>query len=134
MAFLSVTRLRIRSVRFLPAFLYRSGQSIRQAGQADGNLGVDVLRDAKGVFWTRTAWTDEAAMRAYMMAGPHKAVMPSLMKWCDEASVVHWTTTSNELPSWAEAYERMIAEGRPSRLKQETPGHRSMEFPPPVER
>ena len=134
MALMSVTRLRIRSVRFLPAFLFRSGQSIRQAGRSEGNLGVDVLRDADGVFWTRTAWTDEVAMRAYMMAGAHKTVMPSLMKWCDEASVVHWVTTSDELPTWEEAYERMIAEGRPSRLKRETSRHRSMAFPPPVVR
>ncbi len=131
MALLSVTRLRIRALRFLPVFIYRSGQSIRQAQASEGNLGVDVLRDANNVFWTRTAWTDEAAMRDYMTAGPHRAVMPSLMKWCDEASTVHWASESNELPSWEEAYDRMMADGRPSRLKIETPRHRGMEHPPP---
>ncbi len=131
MALLSVTRLRIRSLRFLPVFIYRSGQSIRQARAAEGNFGVDVLRDANSVFWTRTAWASEAAMRAYMTAGSHRAVMPSLMQWCDEASTVHWESASNELPAWNEAYERMLAEGRPSRLQYETPRHRSMAHPPP---
>ncbi len=131
MALISVTRLRIRAVRFLPMFLYRSGQSIRQAQDAEGNLGVSVLRDANNVFWTRTAWTDEAALRAYMTAGAHRKAMPSLKKWCDEASIVHWASESSELPGWDEAYDRMMAEGRPSRLQQETPRHRSMRYPPP---
>lgn len=38
--------------------------------------------------------------------------MPKLPDWCDEASVTRWEQVGAELPTWAEAYRRMSAEGR----------------------
>ena len=46
---------------------------------------------------------DEAAMRAYMTSGFHSRVMPKLFRWCDEASVVHWTQDSDDAPDWLTA-------------------------------
>jgi len=69
MPFVSITRLRVRAWRYLPAFLIRSFRVARQARRATGNLGVCVLRDANLAFWTRTVWSDEAAMRSFMLRG-----------------------------------------------------------------
>jgi hypothetical protein len=128
---ISVTRLRVRSFWFLPGFIFYATRSGSQARSAPGNLGVGLLRDAKNAFWTKTAWQDEAAMRAFMMAMPHRRAMGKLAEWCDEASVVHWNQETADLPGWQEAHRRMIAEGRPSRVRHPSAAHQGLEIPPP---
>lgn len=131
MAFVSITRLRVRSWRFLPAFLLQALRSALQAKAAVGNLAVSVLRDTRSTFWTRTVWLDESAMRSFMLSGVHRRVMPSLLAWCDEASVVHWVQESLQLPSWAEAHQRMERDGRPSKVKYPSAAHRAYKIPLP---
>jgi hypothetical protein len=116
MAFVSVTRLRVRSWLYLPAFLWTSVRIGRQASSAPGNLAARVLRDRRNTFWTSTSWESEAAMKAFMVTGPHRPAMRKLLEWCDEAALVHWTQKGAELPSWAEAHRRMQQEGRPSKV------------------
>jgi hypothetical protein len=128
---ISVTRLRIRSVRFLPAFFVYAFRSTRQAQRTPGNLGAAVFNDSRRTFWTRTAWRDEGAMRAFLLSGPHKLAMPKLAHWCDEASVVHWSQDTAELPAWPEAHRRMQAEGRPSRVRHPSAAHEAFRIAPP---
>jgi hypothetical protein len=101
MPFVSITRLRVRSWRYLPMFLFQSIRAARQAKRAAGSLAVLVLRDADRAFWTRTVWRDEAAMRSFMQSGVHRRIMARLPEWCDEAALVHWVQDTNEPPSWA---------------------------------
>jgi heme-degrading monooxygenase HmoA len=117
MTFISITRLRVRSYFYLPAFIWRAGQSMTQTEHAAGFIQGRVMREASNAFWTVTAWENDAAMTAYRGSGVHKIVMPKLIEWCDEASVAHWTQATAELPSWAEAHRRMVAEGRLSKVK-----------------
>lgn len=129
--FVSITRLRVRSFWLLPGFLFYSLRSANQAKRAPGNLGIGLLRDANNTYWTRTAWLDEAAMRAFMMAMPHRRAMGKLAEWCDEASVFHWNQETAELPDWHEAHRRMVQEGRPSRVRHPSAAHQALRFPPP---
>ena len=116
MPLIAVTRLRIRSFRFLPSFGWYSWRSFTQARNAPGNLGVKV-RKAEGLaFWTLTAWQDEAAISAYRIAPPHLHAMPKLLEWCDEAAVVHWNQDSANLPGWESAEVRMAESGRLSKV------------------
>ena len=131
MPFVSVTRLRLRSIIYLPGFFRHAMPTIRQVKRAPGYRGGALLADRAWAFWTITCWDDEAAMRAYMMSGSHRAAMPSFVKWCDEGSVVHWDQPDETLPSWPEADRRMRAEGRPSKLRYPTPAHASLGFRPP---
>lgn len=131
MALIAVTRLRVRSARYLPGFLVFALLSALQARRASGNLGTGLLRDANRTFWTRTAWHDETSMRAFMMAKPHRRAMTGLAHWCDEASVVHWTQPNAALPDWHEAHRRMVAQGRPSKVNHPSAAHRACEIPPP---
>jgi heme-degrading monooxygenase HmoA len=108
MTFISATRLRGRSIRFLPGFFYYALISTRQARRAPGNLGMIVLNDRNRTFWTATAWRNESDMRAFMMSAPHRKAMPKLIHWCSEAAVVHWIQESPALPDWQEAYRRMV--------------------------
>jgi hypothetical protein len=131
MPLVSITRLRLRSWSYLPGFMTAAFQSISQARRAKGNLAVDTLREAGNVFWTRSLWTDEAAMRSFMESGAHRAAMPKLLEWCDEASVVHWMQDFAEPPTWEEAHRRMQHDGRPSRVKHPSEAHRRFEISAP---
>jgi hypothetical protein len=117
----AVTRLRIRSLRFFPLFIVGAFRSRRQALRADGCLAADVRTIRGRVFWTRTLWRDEAAMRSFMVGGAHRWVMPKLLHWCDEASLVHWE--QDTLPEWREAEDRLRASGRVSRVRNPSPAH-----------
>jgi tetratricopeptide (TPR) repeat protein len=50
----------------MPSFIYYSLRSADQAKKPAGNLGMKLLRDADRVFWTCTAWRDDASMRAFI--------------------------------------------------------------------
>jgi heme-degrading monooxygenase HmoA len=131
MPFVSITRLRVRSWRFLPMFVVLALRSARQSDAAEGNLATKLLADQHNTFWTVTLWTSDAAMRAYMLAGVHRSAMRKLPHWCDEAAVVHWNQDTNELPSWHEAWGRLLRDGRRSKVDHPTPAHASHQLPQP---
>jgi hypothetical protein len=68
MPLVSITRLRVRALRYLPIFSFNALRAARQAKTASGNLAVSLLADANFAFWTRTLWQDDTAMRAFMVA------------------------------------------------------------------
>jgi hypothetical protein len=90
-----------------------------------------VLSDANLAFWTRTLWADEQSMRAFMFAPAHRAVMPKLLQWCDEAAVTHWLQDSSEPPSWPEVHRRLREEGRTSKVDHPSTAQLRFEIPPP---
>ena len=118
-------------MRYFPQFLWYALRSRLQARRATGCLGVRLLREADGTFWTCTAWQDEAAMRAFMRQGAHAKVMPRLRTWCDEASVAHWDQETAEPPDWDEAHKQMVRVGRRSRLDHPSPAHIAFAIPKP---
>jgi hypothetical protein len=131
MVFVSITRLRIRSWRFMPRFMVHTLGTLRQCRGADGFMGGSLLPDRTRTFWTMTLWQDHAAMRAYIVSGSHLKAMPLLLGWCDEASVVHWTQEEAAAPGWAEADRRMRAEGRPSKVRHPAAHHADLSFAAP---
>ena len=133
MPVISVTRLRVRSWRFLPAFLFASLRISRQARRAEGNLAVKLLRDRRNAYWTCTSWESEAAMKEFMLTPPHGPAMRKLLEWCDEAALVHWTEESEELPSWTEAHRRMLRWGRLSKVNHHSDAQKAFRIDEPDE-
>lgn len=134
MAFVSVTRLRIRSPRYLPQFGYYTWVSARQLKLAAGFLEGQLAYGGQRSFWTLTVWRDQQAMRAYRNTGAHMRAMPKLLEWCDEASVVNWEQEASELPTNEEAQKRMVAEGRLSKVRHPSQAHAAGQIqkgPPP---
>jgi Domain of unknown function (DUF3291) len=134
MPFVSITRLRVRSWRYLPGFLIQSFRAARQAKLAAGNRAVSVLRDGDHTFGTRTVWRDEAAMRSFMRSGGHLHIMARIPEWCDEAdeaALAHWVQDDNEPPSWPEAYRRLQQEGRRSRVNHPSEAQRRFDIREP---
>lgn len=134
MPFVSITRLRVRSWFYLPAFFVHTLRIARQAAKADGILAVRLLRDRGNTFWTGTSWSSEGAMRAFMLAKPHGPTMRRLLQWCDEAALVHWIQTGADLPSWDDAHRRMQHEGRPSKVNHPSAAHTAYRIPAPIRR
>jgi hypothetical protein len=127
----SITRLRLRSPRFLLPFIAYALLSERQARRAAGNLAADVTRDSHGAYWTRTVWRDNQSMRAFMMSGMHRRAMPKLLDWCDEAALVHWEQDSATPPDWQEAHHRLVTQGRQSKVRHPSPEQETLHFPAP---
>jgi len=128
MVFVSLTRLRVRSVRFLPLFAWHTLRSLRQVKRAQGFLHGALLPDRQWTFWTMTAWDSQESMRQFMMTGDHKRAMPHLMEWCDEASVAHWEQEDLVLPSWEKADGRMRASGRASKVRKPSAQHAGLSY------
>jgi Domain of unknown function (DUF3291) len=121
----SVTRLHLRSIRFLPAFFWYTNRSSRQAKQTAGNLGVK-LRKTKGLaFWTLSMWQNDQSLRAFVSASPHKDAMRRLPRWCDEASFADWQHETTTWPPWEEAAGKLSADGRLARVLYPSAEHRA---------
>jgi hypothetical protein len=97
-----------------------------QAAAAPGFISGAVLAEGRLVFWTRTAWANAEAMKAFRDAGAHRASMPKLMEWCDEAAVAQWEGAPEM--DWNAIYARMVEQGRLSRVKRPTPAHNEKRF------
>jgi hypothetical protein len=68
-------------------------------------------------------------MRGFRGAGAHARVMSQLAQWCDEAAYAHWMSAT--LPTWDEAYERLAAEGKLSRVAYPSPNHLDRRYAKP---
>jgi hypothetical protein len=121
MPFISVTRLRVRSLRYLLPFVWQTFKVVRQAEHSSDFLGGRVLREARNAFWTVTAWESDVAMRSFRQKGAHGQVMAKLLQWCDEAAYVHWNQDSVELPDWQEAHRRLVQDGKLSKVYHPSP-------------
>jgi hypothetical protein len=131
MVFVSITRLRVHLWRTLPAFFIQTLRSAWQAKDAPGSISVSLLWDAHNTFWTRTLWVDERAMKTYIISGVHKQSMRSLLEWCDEAALVHWSQDTSQPPTWPEAHQRIQQEGRTSKVNHPSKAHVAYQIPQP---
>jgi hypothetical protein len=122
----SITRLRLRSVFTLSAFARETRAISAQAAATPGFFEGAILAEGRLVFWTRTVWRDQGAMKAFRDADPHRASMPKLLDWCDEASVLQWQGEPER--DWAAIYQRMLADGRSSRVKRPTQAHKEKRY------
>ena len=127
----SVTRLRVRSLKYLLVFVWKTFLSQRQVVRAPGFSGGRLLIDSHLTFWTMTMWESERAMKVFRGSGPHANVMPRLAEWCDEAAYAHWVQDDRSVPSWQEAHEHLVQEGRLSPVAHPSSNHEARRFAQP---
>jgi quinol monooxygenase YgiN len=129
--FVSLTRLRIKSIFSLLPFVFLNERAVKQIVRSPGFLGGRLLVDGRRTFWTVTAWESEAAMKGYRGSGAHREAMPKLPGWCDEAAVAHWTQESPEIPDWRALWQRLSQNPRMSPVKQPSEAHSAKRFSEP---
>jgi hypothetical protein len=117
----SVTRLRLRSRRDLFEFLRHSIPAEREAMRSPGFLSGAVRGERLRVFWTLTMWSDRRSMIAYVRSEAHRAAARWLAPHCDEGSTGSFECEGAELPTWAAARDRLIAEGRLLTVRHPSP-------------
>ena len=123
MPFVSVTRLRLRSFRFLPQFVYYTLRSTVQLQRAPGFLQGWLGNEFPFCFWTATTWTSQDAMRRFRNGSPHLEAMKKLLHWCDEASFAHWEQPEPDVAGPDTAFRRIATEGKISKVLHPSPRH-----------
>ena len=123
MPVVSVTRLRIRSWRFMVPFAIYSLRSVHQARRATGFMGGWLGQSPGWGFWTVTVWSDEAAMKKYRDHDAHKAAMPKMLEWGDEGAMARYEQAGSQAPTPAEARDALAARGRTSKVRHATADH-----------
>ena len=119
----SITRLRVRSIFYMPLFMLHAMRTMTQAQKADGVQGVETRFEKNNVVWTKTVWSDESQMKKYRGSGAHQIAMRILSDICNEAAVARWQQVNAELPTWEEAHQRMLSEGKLSKVKHPSTLH-----------
>ena len=102
-----LTYLPLRRFRTLPAFIRFILAVQGQLAGAGGLVGYALrARPFSRRFWTFSVWDDEAALRQFVVARPHRDVMQSLRGKMGETSFTRWQVRGSDLPlPWEDAME-----------------------------
>jgi len=119
----SVTRLHLASRWNFPQFIFYSLRSIAQARRSGGYMGGWTSNDGENGFWTSTVWESLNAMRAFRNSGAHLRAMPKLLHWCDQAAFTHFEQGGTEAPTPDAAYERLLRDGKMSKVNAPSAQH-----------
>ncbi len=131
MYFISATRLKLRSCRFLIPFLWQNFKINRQIQKTKGFFKGKLLVDKKLTFWTLTVWMNRESTLSFRNSGAHLRAMPKLFNWCDEAAYGHWEEETPELSDWLEIHRRICEIGKLSKVKYPSEAHQKREFQTP---
>ena len=129
MPFVSVTRLRVKSLFFLIPFMRANEASVRELKGSKGLLKGKELIDKKLTFWTITLWEDEGSMKAFRGSPAHRKAMQRLPDWCNEASYHHWIQEEHEIPAWNTIAEKLFSEGKLSKVRTPSEAQAANRFP-----
>jgi hypothetical protein len=121
----SITRLRVRSIFYMPLFMLHAFRSGAQAMRAEGIQDYATRVEAWDTHWTRTVWREEDAMKRFRNSGAHQLAIRLLADMCNEAAYVRWQQETPEPPTWEEAQRRMLAQGKLSKLKHPSAFHQA---------
>lgn len=130
MPFVSVTRLRVKSIFFLIHFMRANEASVKEIKVSKGLLKGKEIIDKKLTFWTVTIWENEESMKKFRGSIAHRNAMQQLPIWCNEASYHHWTQEDIEFPSWDTISKKLFSEGRLSKVRNPSNAQIENRFPP----
>jgi len=108
--YMMASRLQLSSARHLPRFLRAASKVGKQVKGAEGRIDSRLRAQfGKLTFWTLSAWTDEAAMQAFVRAEPHHSAMHDLRRRgvMTSGEFRSWEADAGSpLPSWDDAAAR----------------------------
>ncbi len=129
MIFVSATRLRVRSIFFLPGFLRANEAAVKELVKTKGFIQGTELTDKGLVFWTITMWGADTDMKTFRNGKAHRKAMQKLPDWCNEAAYIHWLQEDNTLPDWKTIHQKMIVEGKLTKLSHPSKRQISKDYP-----
>ncbi len=128
MYFVSATRLKLSSIKFLRGFMSANNASIRQLVITSGFVMGKELMDKGFTFWTLTMWGNDTAMKSFRNSEPHRKAMQKLPEWCKEATYTHWLQEEAALPDWKNVHERILKDGIITKVRNPTEQHLTKSF------
>ena len=131
MYFVSATRLKLRSLFFLPALFRADSAAAKQLVITPGFLKGKQLFDKGLTFWTLTMYADADAMKQFRNSQPHQLAMRKLPDWCSEGTYAHWTQEEDELPDWHTVHEKIVGEGKVTKVRKPSSRQLTKSFPKP---
>jgi quinol monooxygenase YgiN len=92
----------------IPRLLLYNARILSQLRTSAGLVGYSLrARLAAKRFWTLSVWEDETALRAFVAARPHAAVMKALAPHMGATRFTRWTVRGSDLPlQWSDALKR----------------------------
>lgn len=125
MAYLSMTRLKLKSPRYLIPFWFHTQRVVKQIKESEGFLQVKLLVTHNLSMWTMTLWASEEALDNFYLIGAHLLVMKKLSEFSSEAMAGHQEIESNELPSWEYVRNELCRIGYLGKLKEPSTDHKN---------
>lgn len=125
MAFVALTRIRLRSSDFLLPFMLHAGRALRFLHHAPGWLMTQTRKTQGLTFWFMSVWEDASAQQAHRGVGGPLIDLRKFRYWCDEIATAEWTQASTEPPSWEEAEERLRSSARLHRVEHPSAAQRA---------
>ena len=110
MVYVSITGLTLKAPRHVVRFWWHAIRSMRQAQRAPGNLRTEA-RTINGVHHTLSVWTDETAMRAFLVRGAHRQAMAAFSSIATGRTFGY---TTDRVPDWSEVHNLHVSRGKPA--------------------
>ena len=126
---ISATRLRVKSIWYLPKFFLANEASLKELIKTNGFLTGKELIDKKLTFWTLTLWENDSDIKTFRNSIPHRKAMQQLPNWCNEASYTHWTQEEKLLPDWTTVYNKMMKEGKTTKVRKPSSNQNDKNYP-----
>jgi hypothetical protein len=110
------SRLELRSLRDVPAFMSAAMKLRKRMRAMPGALGVSLIaQPLRKTFWTLSAWGDQTDRDAFVGTPSHVAVMRRFHDRLQGSSFTSWNVNVDQLPEprsnakhlWSEAKQRL---------------------------
>jgi hypothetical protein len=111
MAYLSLTRMKLRSPVFLPIFITHSLRIFSQLRKVPGLIIGKAIAASDLSMWTATLWESEATLHQFYRTGAHHQAAQFITQWASEAVQQRLTVSSHQIPSWKEAAQILTTTG-----------------------
>lgn len=103
---ISLTVFKVRSLWYLPRFLWHASRSGRQIQQSPGMMHYSIKADFRQLtFWTLSAWEGEPDLKRYVWNAAHWKAMKATQSMVDTMGSYRYL--SNQIPDWEEAVETL---------------------------
>ncbi|MEN9895173.1 MAG: hypothetical protein RIR97_1025 [Pseudomonadota bacterium] len=108
MVYVSITGLKLNRFFHSPRFWWLAIRSMRQALAAPGNISASA-QTINGIHHTLTVWTDEAAMRAYLVQGAHLQALKAFRSIATGKTIGYM---ADKAPDWSEVHQIWLEKGK----------------------
>jgi hypothetical protein len=116
------SRLELRSLRDVPAFMGAALKLRKQVREMPGTLGVSLIaQPSRKTFWTLSAWIDQPSLDAFVGMPAHVAVMRRFHDRLEDSAFTTWKMSTTELPEPRSNAKKLWSEVK-QRLAPITPG------------